>query len=96
MNNRKRRYIDLEKSIFRIFICISMILLGLFIYISNSLVKEFSNEEQNRIEVWANAITLLSSGEELSSSTVDLIFSVLQGNKAIPVLVLNQNDEIKC
>lgn len=96
MNNRKRIYIDLEKSIFRIFICISMILLGLFIYISNSLVKEFSNEEQNRIEVWSNAITLLSSGEELSSSTVDLIFSVLQGNKAIPVLVLNQNDEIKC
>lgn len=94
MNNRKRRYIDLEKSIFRIFIYISMILLGLFIYISNSLVKEFSNEEQNRMEVWANAITLLSSGEELSSSTVDLIFSVLQGNKAIPVLVLNQNDEI--
>lgn len=57
-------------------------------------MKEFSNEEQNRIEVWTNAITLLSSGEELSSSTVDLIFSVLQGNKAIPVLVLNQNDEI--
>lgn len=67
---------------------------SIYIYISNSLVKEFSNEEQNRIEVWTNAITLLSSGEELSSSTVDLIFSVLQGNKAIPVLVLNQNDEI--
>lgn len=71
-----------------------MLLVVTFIYISNSLVKEFSNEELNRIKVWANATTLLSSGEELSSSTVDLIFSVLQGNKTIPVLILDQYDNI--
>lgn len=92
--NFRRNFLDIEKIILRVFILISMLLVVTFIYISNSLVKEFSNEELNRIKVWANATTLLSSGEELSSSTVDLIFSVLQGNKTIPVLILDQYDNI--
>lgn len=75
-------------------VIISLLLIGLFLYVSNRLVAELSEEEHNRVQIWANATSLFSSGEELSSSTVDLIFSVLHGNKTIPVIVLDDKDNV--
>lgn len=72
----------------------SVILVISFLYVSNNLVKELSEEERSKAQIWANATSLISSGEDLSSSTVDLIFSVLQSNKTIPVIVLDSNGEL--
>lgn len=87
-------YHFLHKKLSWILVTVSLILISIFLYVSNKLVAELSEEEHNRVQIWANATSLFSSGEELSSSTVDLIFSVLQGNKTIPVIVLDKNDNI--
>lgn len=77
-----------------VLIAISVALAALFLLVSNQLVQELSAEERSKAGVWANATTLFSSGEELSSSTVDLIFSVLQSNKTIPVIVLDSEGKL--
>lgn len=87
-------YHFLHKKLSWILVAVSLILISIFLYVSNKLVTELSEEEHNRVQIWANATSLFSSGEELSSSTVDLIFSVLQGNKTIPVIVLDKNDNV--
>lgn len=84
----------LHKKLSWIIVAVSLILISVFLYVSNKLVAELSQEEHNRVQIWANATSLFSSGEELSSSTVDLIFSVLQGNKTIPVLVMDKDDNV--
>ena len=50
-----------------VFIAISLVLVALFLYISNNLVKDLAQQERERMEIWANAtqeLTSMGSGNE--------------------------------
>ena len=60
--------------------------------ISHFLVRDLSNEERHRMEVWAQALRSLNEADETTDLT--LVLSVMEGNNTIPVIVLNNEGGI--
>ena len=74
-----------------VLLAVSLILVGVFIYISNRLVKDLAKQERERMEIWADAT------RELTTSTdtdVDFLFRIIQGNRNIPVLLVDEQGNI--
>ena len=55
--------------------------------ISHFLVRDLSQEERNRMEVWAQALHALNAADE--TTDLSLVLSVIEENNAIPVIVVN-------
>ncbi|HPF94543.1 MAG TPA: HAMP domain-containing sensor histidine kinase [Tenuifilaceae bacterium] len=66
------------------------------LYITNSLVKELSNEERKKIELWAQAIRELSQVNNLADTTQSftIILDVLQNNTTVPVILTDEDGGI--
>lgn len=60
--------------------------------VSHLLVKDLEREERNKMEVWAQAMQTLQEADE--TTDLSLVLSVIQGNKTIPVIVLNSDGEV--
>ncbi|MBO4721301.1 MAG: HAMP domain-containing histidine kinase [Muribaculaceae bacterium] len=72
-------------------LAVSLILVAVFIYFSNSLVKDLAKQERERMEIWADAT------RELTTSTdtdVDFLFRIIRGNQNIPVLLVDDQENI--
>ena len=69
---------------------------ALTLYFSNALAKEIASEEKKKIEIWASAITQLTTGGLEDGNQLDLTFAagVVKSNTTIPALVVNESDEI--
>ena len=57
--------------------------------VSHLLVKDLQREERNKMEVWAQAMQTLQEADE--TTDLALVLSVIQGNKTIPVIVLDSD-----
>lgn len=55
--------------------------------VSHYLVKDLSNEERQKMEVWAQALRALNHADENTDLT--LVLDVIQGNNTIPVVILD-------
>jgi hypothetical protein len=85
-----------------VFLAISLVLVALFLYISNNLVKDLAEQERERMEIWADATQELAtmgneSGENGaggSATDVDFLLSIIEANHNIPVLLVDDNDNI--
>ena len=89
-----------------VFIAISLVLVALFLYISNNLVKDLAQQERERMEIWANAtreLATLGSGGEVddegnpigsAGTDVDFLLSIIEANHNIPVLLVDDEDNI--
>ena len=60
--------------------------------VSHYLVKDLSNEERKKMEVWAEALHALNHADE--TTDLSLVLDVMQGNTTIPVIVLNEHGGI--
>lgn len=84
------------------FLAIAACLVGIFIYYSNTLVRDLSEQERQRMEIWANAtkeIVNISSAENPSaasdlSSEVDFLIDIIESNTTIPVLLTDSAGNI--
>ncbi|MBQ6167112.1 MAG: HAMP domain-containing histidine kinase [Muribaculaceae bacterium] len=79
-----------------VFIAISLVLVALFLYISNNLVKDLAEQERERMEIWADAtreLTMGSGGEE-GGTDVDFLLRIIEANHNIPVLLVDSKDNI--
>ena len=87
-----------------VFIVISLMLVALFLYISNNLVKDLAQQERERMEIWANATRELTMGvnNELdengnpigTGTDVDFLLSIIEANHNIPVMLVDDKDNI--
>ena len=79
-------------------IAVSLVLMAGFIWISNRLVKDLSKQERERMEIWADAtkeLASMSSDAQGSMPTdVDFVFSIIERNHNIPVLLVDDKDHI--
>ncbi len=85
-------------------IAVSLMLVALFLYISNRLVKDLAVMERDRMEIWANATKELAAtateqvdenGNPVTMQTdVDFLLSIIEGNHNIPVLLVDGEGEI--
>ncbi len=75
-----------------IFFAVAIILVGGSLWISNNLVRKLEKEERNKMEIWAAATSELAT--MTSDGDIELIFSIIQSNTTIPVIVVDENNEI--
>lgn len=68
-----------------IFLTISAITIVVFLVVSNNLIKELSEQERIRMEIWADATKRLANADE--NTDFDYLLSIIQRNTSIPVLV---------
>ena len=77
------------------FITISLVLVGAFILISNNLVKDLAEQERERMQIWANATKELTTVSTAGTNTdVDFLFSIIESNHNIPVLLVDDSGNI--
>lgn len=60
--------------------------------VSHFLVKDLSNEERKKMEVWAQALHSLNEADE--HTDLSLVLSVMEGNNTIPVIVLDKDGHV--
>ncbi len=82
-------------------IAVSLILVAGFIWISNNLVKDLAKQERDRMEIWADATKELASmsnepatdeqGNLLMPTDINFLFSIIERNHNIPVLLVDDN-----
>lgn len=74
-----------------VLLAVSLILVAVFIYFSNTLVKDLAKQERERMEIWADATRELTT---LTDTDVDFLFRIIRGNKNIPVLLVDDSGNI--
>lgn len=94
-----RNIYDIRRYGIIIFMVMSMAVVGVFLYYSDSLVRDLAQQERARMEIWANATREIvkSAGNEsdqADSSTMDFLMSIIEDNSNIPVLLTDGDGNI--
>lgn len=74
-----------------VLLAVSLILVAVFIYFSNNLVKDLAKQERERMQIWADATRELVTSND---ANVDFLLSIIEGNHTIPVLLVDDQDHI--
>ena len=81
------------KRIRTILIVVAIIIAFISLFVSQSLVRDLSREEHSKMELFAQAYQSLSDADE--NTDLSLVLSVLSGNQTIPVIVVDETDDVK-
>ncbi|MBQ9386676.1 MAG: HAMP domain-containing histidine kinase [Bacteroidaceae bacterium] len=81
------------KRIRTVLIVVAIIIAFISLFVSQSLVKDLSREEHSKMELFAQAYQSLSDADE--NTDLSLVLSVMSGNQTIPVIVVDENNEIR-
>ncbi len=80
------------------FMVVSLAVVGVFLYFSDSLVKDLSEQERSRMQIWADATREIvkASADDSggASSSIDFLLSIIEGNSNIPVLLTDDEGNI--
>lgn len=80
------------------FLVISLALVGFFLYVSNNLVHDLAAQERERMQIWADATKQIAGigadGDVSSADNIDFLFSIIERNHTIPVLLTDDNGNI--
>lgn len=80
-----------------IFMVVSLAVVGVFLYYSDSLVNDLSEQERSRMQIWADAtreIVRSSADDGGGTSSIDFLLSIIEGNRNIPVLLTDDAGNI--
>jgi len=82
-----------HKNLWKLFLLLFAVLIGMgsLIYTEN-LVKKLKIEERENIEMWSEAQRLISLSD--TSQNVDFLFSIIENNNTVPVILTDENDSI--
>jgi len=71
---------------------------GNFLYFSNNLVKDLSEQERDRMQIWADATKELATAsfasDSASTANVNFLLGIIEANDNIPVLLVDDSDNI--
>ncbi len=70
----------------------AMVIAGASLVVSRSLIDDLSQEEHQRMAVWAEAMRSLIAADE--ATDLNLVLKVINGNNTIPVIVQDAQGEI--
>ena len=80
-----------KKQVWKIALLLFAVIIGILsLWYTNDLVKELKQEEERKVKIWAEATSLLTKSE----GDISFIFSVIQNNKTIPVILVDENEHI--
>lgn len=74
------------------FMLATVVVVGVFLWVSDSLVHDLSKQERQRMQIWADATRQIASAD--SSTDLDFLLSIIKGNNTIPVILVDDDDNI--
>lgn len=74
------------------FLVIAVVVVAIFLYFFNNLVEDLSKQERERMEIWADATKEMITQQ--SGTDVDFLFSIINRNHTIPVLLTDDAGNI--
>lgn len=78
-----------------LFLVISIAVVFIFLYVSNNLVKDLSEQERDRMQIWADATKeMVNSALGDGGGNADFPFSIIERNRTIPVLLTDEDGNI--
>lgn len=79
-----------------IFLLIALGVVSVFLYFSNSLVRDLATQERSRMQIWADATKQVATIgiNDSDGGDIDFLLSIIEGNTNIPVLLTDDNDKI--
>lgn len=81
-----------------LFLLISIAVVTLFLYFSNSLVGDLAEQERARMQIWADAtkeiVNINSGSSDAESANIDFLLNIIEGNTNIPVLLTDDDGNI--
>lgn len=83
---------DRIKQIKIILVVVAVIIAVASLVVSHVLVRDLSRQERNNMEVWAEAMRSLSHADE--HTDLNLVLKVMNSNNHIPVVVLDEFDNV--
>ncbi len=57
------------------------------LWFSSVVVRDLQDEELRRVELWADATSILASSETTDNTTIEMMLKIVQANNSIPVVV---------
>ncbi|MBR4920393.1 MAG: HAMP domain-containing histidine kinase [Prevotella sp.] len=75
-----------------ILVVVAILIAVASLLVSHFLVKDLSDEERGKMEVWAQALHSLNEADE--HTDLSLVLSVMEGNNTIPVIVMDQQGHV--
>lgn len=76
-----------------ILVVVAIVIAATSLVISHYLVRDLQIEEQNKMEVWAEAMRSLSNADE--TTDLNLVLKVIDGNNTIPVIVTDGQGNVQ-
>ena len=87
------QWVDRIKQIKIVLVVMAVVIAMLSLGVSHYLVRDLSREEEQKIEVWAEAMRTLNEATE--ETDLNLVLTVINGNNTIPVIVLDKVGEVQ-
>ena len=76
-----------------VLVVLAVVLSVVSLVVSNFLVRDLKVEEQRKMEIWAEAMRSLNNADETTDLT--LVWTVLNSNNTIPVVVLDSEGRVQ-
>ena len=81
------------------FLVVAVAVVGLFLAFSNSLVKELSEQERARMQIWADATRQIinyvpAADAAADTGNFDFLLGIIEENRTIPVLLTDDSGNI--
>lgn len=92
MFNSFNKLQELSQHLKLVFIIIGAIIVTASTLFSNLLAESLANEEQKKIEIWAEAMRQLILSDE--NTDLEFVSSIIEGNTTIPVILVDENDQL--
>lgn len=84
---------DRMKQVKILLMCAAIVICALSLIWSHFLVNDLAQEEQRKMEVWAEAMRSFEQADE--QTDLALVLKVINGNHTIPVIVLNADGSVQ-
>lgn len=75
-----------------LFAVLALAIVGISSYFTSGLVKNIAREEEQKMELWAEATRQVASADESTDFT--FLLKVIEDNTSIPCVILDQNDNV--
>jgi signal transduction histidine kinase len=77
-----------------VFILIAAFIIIMTVVVSNSFSSRLAAEERHKVEVWAEAMRVVSDSVEVTDKSLELILLIVEGNTSIPVILCNADGSV--
>lgn len=93
INLGNMQWVDRIRQVKILLVFLAVVIAILSLWVSHYLVRDLSREEEQKMEVWAEAMRSLNNATE--QTDLSLVLTVINGNNTIPIIVLDDANDVQ-